>query len=42
MADAKAALAAGEGANFEKFRDWIKNNRYPTQQLHKLVQQFDQ
>ena len=39
MADAKSALAAGEGAYFQKFRDWIKNNRYPTQQLHKFVQE---
>ena len=31
MDDAKAALQAGEGAHFQKFRDWIKNNERPTQ-----------
>ena len=42
MDDAKAALQAGEGAYFQKFRDWIKNNERPTQQLHKLAEQINQ
>ena len=42
MADAKAALEAGPGAHFKKFEDWIKNKQQPTQNLHKLVEEFEQ
>jgi len=38
MADAKAALQAGEGAYFQKFRDWIKNNEQPARSLKELAE----
>uniref|UniRef100_A0A7S3MN87 PNPLA domain-containing protein n=1 Tax=Favella ehrenbergii TaxID=182087 RepID=A0A7S3MN87_9SPIT len=33
MEDAKSALAAGEGAGFDKFRAWIENKEQPTASL---------
>lgn len=39
--DAKTALDAGPGANFQKFRDFIKNNERPTKSLHELAEQLN-